>query len=691
LAHGKIIGLGILLRVIDKATGPAGRIARQFKTTKYSAEQLGRGMQKLGVGMMVAGGAMTAFNIKALSSTFGTQKALGELASLGIKDLDLMGRKAQEISNQYAGITSTQFVTAAYDIKSAISSLSDSAVADYTRLAAITAKATKGSVEQMGDLYATAYGIYKELFPKMSDSRFAENLSGAIATTVREFKMTGPKIAEYVSLLGASATKQKVSLPEQFAIGGMLGATMSGSEIATKYGAFLKQPVKAAKKLGLAFTDSNNRLLPMADILDRIRGKFGSYIDAVEKGQLVEAFGRIEGVKLVELLIGKTDELRRKTDIVAQAMGQGAKVAIDMANVINRPIGEKWILFKQQVHNVMEVLGELLIPMAMRVINKFSGIAIAIQKWAQAHPGLTKFAMILSAIGGFVLVVLGGLIALGGTVLIAAVSFSGLAMILPIIQAGLLGIAAAGSALMANPVLLAISALVVGAYLLIFHWGKVKSFMSNVFNEIANLLTFFASVMWSGGKNIIISLWEGIKSEAMKPVNAVTDLVQGIRDLLPFSPVKMGPLRGLDKSGIEIVNQLRRGLESAKPALEKTANDLLKAVQYPLADLTATPFSFYWKGYNIKLGAIANMPLPLDQLLPNEGGVESSLSGRDTGIDGGLSGVGGGMGGMGGGIVSYKTQHFEKGSVVLNVANLNWESFKGMVGRAVDELTGEAN
>lgn len=720
MGKSKVIGLGILLEMIDKVSGPAARVISQFKKTQMSAQQLGQGMVRVGAIMTATGAAMSYFSFKMIGSTFDTQKALGELASLGIKDLDLIANKAQGAANQFAGITSTQFVTAAYDIKSAISSLSDSAVADYTRLAAITAKATKGSVEQMGDLYATAYGIYKELFPKLTDARFAEVLSGAIATTVREFKMTGPKIAEYVSLLGATAAKQRIPLAEQFAIGGMLGATMSGTEAATKYTAFLKNPVDVAKKLGLAFTDSNKRLLPMADILDLIRGKFGDFIDAAEKGQLMKAFGRIEGVKLVELLIGKTDELRAKTNLLQNTMGQGAKTAIDMANIIDRPIGQQWIIFKQQLHETAEILGNALIPMAKKVIGAFSGIILNVQKFLAAHPLLTKVGMAFTAMAGFVLVLVGGLIALGGATILTVTSLSGLAVLLPIVQTGILGIGAAGMTLLANPIFLAISALILGAILLIKHWDRVGPFLSNVFKNIVNFITPLPGIFYQAGKKMITSLWEGIKLRAMLPVIEIKEIISNIRRYLPLSPALEGPFRTPpEKYGQAISGGIAKGVGSKRPEIKKALDSLFdtklhftKGIMGPVPILVPelnfkgrlwaklneprSPIKeAAWdrlrkKGplasmtdYAISTGQIGQLQELMETVGPSSVLPESQI---DTG-GGGLSG---GMAGISGGVTIYKTQHFERNSIKISADKLDWNSFKEMVGQAVDELSEEA-
>ena len=58
--------------------------------------------------------------------------------------------RQRDFSDTWAGTTKSDFITAAYDIKSGIASLTDEGVAQFTELAALTGKATKSTTEEMG-------------------------------------------------------------------------------------------------------------------------------------------------------------------------------------------------------------------------------------------------------------------------------------------------------------------------------------------------------------------------------------------------------------------------------------------------------------------------------------------------------------------------------------------------------------
>jgi hypothetical protein len=57
-------------------------------------------------------------------------------------------------------------------------------------------------------------------------------------------------------------------------------------------------------------------------------------------------------------------------------------------------------------------------------------------------------------------------------------------------------------------------------------------------------------LLWQGGVNLIRGLVRGIESVALGPFHAISSIVSRIRNLLPFSPVKTGPLRPLGNAAV---------------------------------------------------------------------------------------------------------------------------------------------
>ncbi len=113
-------------------------------------------------------------------------------------------------------------------------------------------------------------------------------------------------------------------------------------------------------------------------------------------------------------------------------------------------------------------------------------------------------------------------------------------------------------------------------------WAKVKAIFMGFFNFAMNL----GSRFFSAGKNIVKSIWEGIKSMANKPVEAIQNIVKKVRDHLPFSPAKTGPLKDIHR--IKLIETIA---ESIKP------NSLLEKMQ----KVTGAVFGFAPRGGGMAL------------------------------------------------------------------------------------------
>ena len=414
-----IFKLSLVMNMVDHLSGPLAGIASRVGADVSKLDALGQtfgGFIKAGTAMQGAGSQITSAVLAPVEATFETRRALGELASLGVEDLDALESAARNFSDQWSGTTKADFISAAYDIKSGIASLSDEGVAEFTALAALTAKATKSTASEMTSLFATGYGIYKGYYDDLTDIQFGEMFSAGIAESVRAFKTSGTGMAQGIQSLGASATTANVPLEEQLAILGMLQATMGGAEAGTKYKAFLRSAAKGGEALGLSFLDANNQLLSMPEILEQLRGKFGETMDAAEKMELQKAFGDTEAVALIDLLYSKTGDLQDNILNLYDAMGQGTGVAQDMASAIQETEPERFARLQQRIHNVTESIGNSLLPTVNDLMGKGEQVLTKVASWIEENKELVKIIMlIVLAIGGF-LTVAGTVIAVVGGV-----------------------------------------------------------------------------------------------------------------------------------------------------------------------------------------------------------------------------------------------------------------------------------
>lgn len=411
-----VFRLSVIMGMQDNLTAPLSDIAGSVTDTTKKLDDAFGTVQKAGAALAGAGTGITAACVATVTSTFDTQDALGELSSLGVTDLKAVEDAAKSFSDTWAGTTKSDFITASYDIKSGIASLTDEGVAQFTELAALTGKATKSTTEEMGSLFATGYGIYKGAYDDMSDLEFGAMFSAGISTAVKNYKTAGSEMASSISALGATATNNNVSLEEQLAILGQLQTTMSGSEAATKYKSFLNQAASAGEKMGLSFVDANNQLLSTPEILEKLQGKYGDTIDAVEKQQIKEAFGTDEAVAMIDLLYNDIEGLSGGIDAMAESMKQGTSVTTEMAEAINNTPAQKFEVLKQQVHNNVEELGSKLLPVVNETMDKVSGAIQKGSEWISNNQKTVQTIMDVALRLGVVLIVLGTVIGVIGTV-----------------------------------------------------------------------------------------------------------------------------------------------------------------------------------------------------------------------------------------------------------------------------------
>lgn len=604
-----VFKLSLIMNMIDNLSGPMAGVASKVgaNVSKLDAVSEGLGnMAKTGAVMQEMGTQITGAVLAPVEATFETRRALGELASLGVQDLGVVEDAARSFSDQWAGTTKSDFISAAYDIKSGIASLTDEGVAQYTELAGVTAKATKSTIGEMTSLFATGYGIYKDYYSDLSDIEFGEMFSAGISQSVKQFKTTGSGMAQSIQTLGASATTANVPLEEQLSILGMLQATMSGSEAGTKYKAFLRSAAKGGEALGLSFTDANNQLLSMPEILDKLRGKFGETMDAAEKMELQKAFGDTEAVALIDLMYNKVGDLQDNIVGMYDALGSGTGVALEMASAINETEPEKFERLQQRIHNVTETIGNTLLPTINDLMGKGEQVLTKVGSWIEQNQELVRVIMI-------VVLALGGFLTVGGTV-IAVVSGVGLVVTkaisaFKILKAGFLLVKGAltplissvwsfTAALLANPVTWVVIGIVALIAALVLLYNKCEWFR----NAVNSILSFFKEKLGAAlevAKNIFGAIGNAISSVMGAAKATVEEKLSNIKSayeshgggIKGVAAAAMEGVKGYYTAGYTFLNNLTGGkLGEVKEKFSSAMSSIAQGVSQKFNDVR-TSFS----------------------------------------------------------------------------------------------------
>jgi hypothetical protein len=93
--------------------------------------------------------------------------------------------------------------------------------------------------------------------------------------------------------------------------------------------------------------------------------------------------------------------------------------------------------------------------------------------------------------------------------------------------------------------------------LIVKHWGTIKAILGAAWEWVKG----FAGRMWDAGKNIVKNIGDGILAAINSPVEAIKKVVAKVREFLPFSPAKTGPLTDIHR--IKLVETIADSISPA--------------------------------------------------------------------------------------------------------------------------------
>ena len=553
--------LAFILSLTDKVTAPMGKVKTSFSDL---AQQGQKNITQMGLGLAGMVGAGVAIT-QSLEPALEMNRALGEVRSLGVAEdaLNALNRKSLEFSVAY-GENARDFVASAYHIEGAIKGLVGNQLATFTNASDVLAKATKADAATMGTYVGTMYNLFKGQADAMGKGQWVETLAGQTATAVQLFRTSGEQIGEAFKSAGGLASTAGVSLAEQMAVLGTLGGTMDGGEAGGLYKSFFENVSGASEKLGMSFVDQQGKLLPMMNILDKLKGKFGDLSIEANGKQLRDAFGG-EAARLITTLMGDTGRLKNGMEQLGNVRG------LENAERMAKAMVDPWQQFGAAVQALRVAFGQSLIPILAPLMDRLVGIASTLTRWTQLFPNITR------VIGIATLVVFGIIAAMSLLTLTVGMSkmvWLGLVTVWKVLtMAGLRSIAmflyhtvmvigfVAGlvlmvawmglvkgamllwqgaiwlvnTALLANPVtwvVIGIVALVAAVAAAIIYWDQWTSALLNseafkwVSGQLTALSDWFDSM--GGWSSMASAAWDGIVSIFKKAINGLIEMLNKI-------------------------------------------------------------------------------------------------------------------------------------------------------------------
>ncbi len=553
--------LDFILALTDKVSAPLAKVTNSFSEL---AEKSEANIKQIGTGVAGLWGSLTGIEAT-LEPALEVNRALGDVRSLGVAEdaLGALNAKALEFSVSY-GESAESFVGSAYKIEGAIKGLAGEQLATFTNTSSVLAKATKTDQDVMSEYVGTLYNLQKQQADAMGKSQWVEKLGGQTALAVQLFRTSGEQMKEGFKEAGAIATASGVDLAEQMAVIGSLSSTMEGGDAGGRYKAFIENIGNASDKLGMKFTDTNGRVLPMLDILAKLQAKFGDLRGAAADARLIEAFGG-EGAQVIGALAQDTGRLKNGIEQLGKVRG------LEQAEKMAQAMVDPWQQFGQAVQALRIAFGQALIPMLQPLMTRLVGIGKTLTRWTQLFPNITRVLGIATlAVLGItaalstltILVGLSKMTMMGLQVVWALLTWTGWRSIAMFIAHSIqcvllvarvmamivvLGLAKGAmllwqgaiwlvnAAMMANPVLLIVAgivALVAAVVAAIVYWDELSAAIMNtaafqwVDQQLQTLSAWFTSMGgWSG---IAQSAWNGIVAIFKQAIGSLVDMLNKI-------------------------------------------------------------------------------------------------------------------------------------------------------------------
>jgi TP901 family phage tail tape measure protein len=378
--------------------------------------------------------------------------------------------------------------------------------------------------------------------------------------------------------------------------------------------------------LGLSATEVQKRMsskqtaqATILDVLERVN----KLSPEKQSETLVRLFGQEHGTK-IQKLANSVGEYRRQLGLL-NGQQKGSMDREYQKRVAASAAQQQ--IFKNRLNEVVVKAGQALLPTFNKVLSVLGSLMDRVGSFISRHQTLVKYIALaagaftaLALVGGYLSFVIGGL----------ARIFSIAANVANVLVKGFQVISTAWKILNAlfttNLIILAIMAIALGVFLVIKYWDQIKAFFTKLFQAVVNIfkhpwesiknmflnytpqgliikhwskITGWFSNMWdrvkaifishvrfvtglgamffNAGRNIVLSIGNGIKAFASKPIEAIKGIVQKIRNHLPFSPAKEGPLRDIHK--IKLVETIAATIK---------ASPLVNAFKGALNTMTST-------------------------------------------------------------------------------------------------------
>lgn len=339
----------------------------------------------------------------------------------------------------------------------------------------------------------------------------AGNAAAALAGGANASTASIDSLGQALSQVGPGAKLAGYSLQDTVAVlAAFDNAGVKGSDAGTSLKTMLMNltpQTKAAADqmaaLGLKFTDAQGKFIPIRDVAEQLRTKLAGLSDSQKQNALQTMFGT-DAYRAAAILMNEGAAGVDKYSAATNDLGAAQKMAdanmAGSAGSIERMMGS--------IETAVQKAGEVIAPTIIKVMDK-------IGEWAD------KFGALDPKVQSTILIVMGIVAAIGP-----------LLIILGMLANGIRVVGAAFAFLAANPVVLAIIAIILViaglAYLIITNWSTLQEWMGAFWQWLTDIASgvwtaimeglqavgdFFTAI-WDAIKGVVLPIFDAIKFAA---------------------------------------------------------------------------------------------------------------------------------------------------------------------------------
>jgi len=606
------------LESLESQAKESATAVQQIANAGSGMQSLGSSVESVGKAMMPASVAVTGIGVAGLKVATDFEKAMSGVQAI----TGATGDDFEQLRNTAIDLGATT----AFSAGEVAEAMIEMAKAGWSTAQIIDGMAgvldaTAASGEGLGSVATivadaiTGFGMEAKDSARVADLLTQAANSGTIGIT---------DLGESYKYVAPMAQSMGLSIEDvTTAISAMSMAGIKGSQAGTSLRTMLANLTnssetvgKAIAALGIEITNTDGTFKSLDEIIAILRTSFSGLTDE-ERAYYAAALAGKEGMSGLISILNLTQS---EYDALTASMNNCTGIAGQTASVMQDNLQNKVEQLGGALESLAIKLADYVIPFITSMTEKLTSM---IEAFTNLNPNVQQAILVIGgivAVAGPVLIVVGKIISSVGTILTLLPKLAGF------ISTVKTAFMALNTTMLANPIMLIITAITALVAAFIYLWNNCDGFrqfwidlwekIKEVFNNIKEFITGFAKKAFEWGKDLVMGLVNGIKNCIGTVGDAVKGVAEKIKSFLHFSVPDEGPLTEYESWMPDFMKGLARGIERSKglvaDAVDGLAADMVISPTVTASSIQAAQmeqrdaFSGILTGIQSAVGALQN-------------------------------------------------------------------------------------